>query len=227
VPHDRRHGYITGSIVIADGDERFDLHDQIWIGPKTGEQVAVADHDARFVLLAEKRTIFDRLVEDEFHRKNACVLTCGSGYPGRSFHLLLRQIHDQLRLPFYVLTDNDPGGYILFFLIARGAVGNNSQPNEAIAIPQASFVGLRAGDGSRIGLTDMVHIRLRQSEIQELNRLKSSSWLNSRPEWRREIDQVLHRGTKVEMEALCSISFSCLSDTYLPDRLASGDYLRM
>jgi len=224
---ERRHGFLAGSIVIDDGRSRHDLHDHIWTGPYDNGPVIIFKTDAKFILLVEKHNIFTRLVGNHFHKNNGCVLACGGGYPGNSFRRLLSQLHDQLQLPFYVLADNDPAGYLLFFLIARGAAGRLSTPKKTLAISEASFLGVRTGDSLQFGLGDSVQIKLRESEIQELCHLKRRSWLQSNAQWQLEIDELLKRGSKLEMEAFSSRSFSFLSDSYLPERLAAQDALHM
>ena len=218
-------GFLTGSIIIDDGGVKRELHDRVWNGPQNDRPVSILDHDARFILLVEKDVIFRRLLEDRFHLKNGCVLASGDGYPSRNFRRLLRQFQDQLQIPFYVLADNDPGGYFLFFLMARGAVGQHSGPRASMAIPGARYVGVRSGDLSRYGLSESVRIKLHEREIQRLNQLKSSPWLGASAQWQGEIDEMLRRGSKLEMEAFCSLSLSFLSDSYLPERMTAGDFL--
>jgi len=218
-------GFLTGSIVIDDGGVKGDLHDRVWNGPRNDRPVSILDHDARFILLVEKDVIFRRLLEDRFRLKNGCVLASGDGYPSRNFRRLLRQFQDQLQIPFYVLADNDPGGYFLFFLMARGAAGQHSGPRASMAIPGARYVGMRSGDLSRYGLGESVRIKLHEREIQQLKQLKNSPWLESSLQWQQEIDEMLRRGSKLEMEAFYSLSVSYLSDSYLPERFASQDFL--
>ena len=219
-----RHDYLIGPIVMSDRDGRCALHDRIWEGPRALREFTVAEHDAKFVLLVEKHTIFARLAADQFHRKNACLLACGAGYPSHDFRCDLRRLHDQLQLPFFVLADNDPAGYLLFFLIARGVARRDSKPKQAIAIPEAAFLGLRTRDTSRLDL-EPARIDLRESEFQQLRQFRENTWLQPSPQWQEEFDQLLDRKTKVEMEGLSVLSWDYLSGSYLPERLAAGDHL--
>jgi len=205
------------------------LHGDAWIGPRDGsvEGVSVVEHHARFVLLVEKADIFARLLKDEFPAKNQCVLFCGNGYPGRAFRVLVRRLHDQLRLPFYVLADNDPAGYELFFLTALGATRRRNAAATSLAIANAAFVGLRVRDYELLELAHGIQIMLSDAERQQLQRFKSYRWLKSDAAWQCEMDVLLQRGFKVEMEALFTLSPSFLADTYLPARLSSDDHLRL
>jgi len=222
-----RYGFLTGPIVIADEDVQCDLRDRIWHVHRESALPVVVKNEARFVLLVEKLSIFKRLVEDHFHVKNRGLLACGNGYPSRGFRRFLRHLHDRLDLPLYILADNDPAGFALFFLMAHGATGRSTKPIKENTVPQASFLGVCTGDASQFGLDNSVQIRLSDSEFRLLLQLKRSPWVRNDPKWRQEIEQLLLRGTKVEMEAFCSRSTSFLADTYLPERLAAGDSLRL
>jgi DNA topoisomerase VI subunit A len=223
--HDRRLGCLIGAAVIDDGISPHDLHDETWIGPTVDGRVKVVEHGAQFMLLVEKRNIFDSLVQDRFHVNHPCIMATGNGYPGRWFREVLRELHDQLRLPFYVLADNDPAGYALFFLIARGGARCQGAGNPALAIPHTRFLGLRAADFRQMGLSASVGIELSETERDLLARLKSAPWLRSDEIWQRELKLMSRNGFKVEMEALCSVGESFLAEEYLPRRLAAGEHL--
>jgi DNA topoisomerase VI subunit A len=220
-------GYLAGPITIAEAGQQHDLRDHIWDGPQIDDPIQFLHHEAKFILLVEKSNIFERLLQDRFTHKNACILACGNGYPGRSFHRILRQLSDDLRLPFYVLADNDGPGYLFYFLIARGTAARHSRPKKEIAIREAAYIGLRAGDAARLGLGKDVQIDLSPAGIDQLRQLQESPWLKSKSHWQEEIDQLLHRGTTLEMEAVSTLSRSYLADNYLPERLANREFLSL
>jgi DNA topoisomerase VI subunit A len=225
----RKHGYITGPLTIIDDHGSYDLRERTWWGP-VGESkggIVVREHDASFVLLVEKQNVFERLLKDQFHLANKCVVASGNGYPGRAFWSTLRKIHDRLRIPFYVITDHDPAGYLLFFLICRGAARRDRRPREELAIPDAAHLGLRACDHARLGMDQSVQILLSDSDRQQLDWLRTCTWLRSDATWQRELDQMMRNGFKLELEALCSLSMSYLARTYLPERLRSAEWLRL
>ncbi|MGA2229745.1 MAG: hypothetical protein ABSH22_02365 [Tepidisphaeraceae bacterium] len=220
-------GYFAGPVTIADAKGPRDLRNQIWTGKENCELPAIVETQARSVLLIEKLNIFKRLVEDQFHTKNGCFLACGDGYPTKACRRLLRQLHERLQVPFYVLADNDPAGYLFFFLMARGAARVQGTQKKAMAIPNAFFLGIRAGDAPRLGIGKSVQIGLCDAEIKQLNRLKESPWLRSNFQWQQEINELLTRESKLEVEALCSISTSFLSHSYLPEKLQAGGHLSL
>lgn len=224
----RRLGEIAGPLVLHDERGPHDLRTTTWVGPsgESAEDVSVVDHDARAVLLVEKQSVFAYLLEFQFASKNRCVLMTGVGYPSRAFRLLSRRLYDQLRLPFYVLADNDPAGYELFFLIARGCARTAGAPRPKLAVPAAGFLGLRVRDYHSLGMDRWLGIALSDAEKRQLQRLRSCDWLESEAAWGAEMDALDRRGFKVEAEALCGISHRCLADEYLPRRLAEDEPLR-
>ena len=216
---------ITGPIVFADSQGRFDIQSTVWAA-KGREGVQIVEHCARCILLVEKGSIFKRLLEDEFAAKNQCILATDGGYPGRSFRKLLHKIEQQTGLPFYVLADNDPAGYEFFFLVARGGLGINPR-ERASAIPSAAYLGLRTSDFESMKLHDDVTIKLTPNERQQLDRLASYPWLPVDSPWRSEINAMRKRGFKVEMEATNTLSLDYLAEHFLPQRLASANHLRL
>ncbi len=222
-----RPGILIGPVLIDDGERR-DLSNEIWASsPDTSfNKLKIENRGARLILLVENRRIFDRLVEDRFHRSNSCVLATGDGYPSRQFRKMLRDLHKHLQVPLYVLADNDPAAYSFYFLIARGSLKRTTAMNLAMAIPTARYLGIRAQDFMRFGMHESVKIELRRDEVDELARLRSASWLSKAAEWQREFEQMRQNGFKLEMEAFCTLGLSFLAETYLPEKIAAEQYLK-
>ena len=216
MPHKRRLGMITGPVTLRDSRGSHDLRASVWHGPNetSHEGISIIEHDAKVALLVEKTTIFDQLLKTDFATKNQCILLCGGGYPGRTFLRLVGQLHNQLRLPFYVLADNDPAGYELLLLLAR-------------QIPAIAYLGLRVRDYELLAMSEVAQITLSDAEREQIHRLKAHPSLRSDAAWQLDLDSLLRRGFKVEMEALMSVSASCLAEDYLPKRLAARDHLRI
>ena len=65
---------------------------------------------AEFILFVEKEAVFSRLNEDGFWKKHNCILMTSSGQATRGARRLLQRMSQELKLPIYVLVDNDPVG---------------------------------------------------------------------------------------------------------------------
>ena len=69
--------------------------------PSIVEQIEFMEHGLDYVLVAEKNAIFDRLNEDEYWRKNKCLLMTTAGQAARGARRLLQRLSDELKLPVY------------------------------------------------------------------------------------------------------------------------------
>ena len=111
-------GSVVGPLVLVDDGDRVDcakLGKGGYSVPSIveSEYVQIKKCTADFVLLVEKGTQWNRLSEDKFWRRYNCVLLTGNGQPPRGVRRLARRLHEEQRLPVYVLVDNDPWGYYI------------------------------------------------------------------------------------------------------------------
>ncbi|MCH8964228.1 MAG: DNA topoisomerase IV subunit A [Planctomycetes bacterium] len=173
---------------------------------------------AKFVLHVEKGTIWRRFVEDKFWQTHNCLLMHGGGQPPRGVRRLLFRLHDELRLPIYVLLDNDPWGYYIYSVIKQGSI-NLAFESRRMAIPDAKFIGVSSFDYERCGLTDDVKIELDKNDIKRAKQILAYPWFKGKKPWEKEIKKMLRNGFKMEVEAMISKSLSYLTEEYLPRKL--------
>ncbi|MFH1107398.1 MAG: LAGLIDADG family homing endonuclease [Candidatus Micrarchaeota archaeon] len=95
--------------------------------PSIVEQVEFVDSGIEYVLVAEKNAIFDRLNEDEYWRKQKCLLVTTAGQAARGTRRLLQRISEELKLPIYCLSV-DAGEPLMVIgedgLIRRPSIGS-------------------------------------------------------------------------------------------------------
>src|SRR6266850_337358 len=149
-------GSIVGPLVLADDGDRVDcarLGKGGYSVPSIvePEYLEIRQCTADFVLLVEKGTQWNRLSEDKFWRTYNCILLTGNGQPPRGVRRLARRLHEEKRLPVYVLVDNDPWGYYIYSVIKQGSI-NLAFESQRMAIPKAKFIGLSSGDPGAPGL---------------------------------------------------------------------------
>ncbi len=180
--------------------------------------------DADFVLHVEKDTVWRRFNEDKFWRKHNCILTHGQGQPPRGVRRLLHRLHYEQNLPVYCLLDNDPWGYYIYSVIKQGSI-NLAYESGRMAIPDARYVGIRSQDFERCGLSPSVTITLSDADIKRAKQIASYPWFEKKKRWKKEIEQMLKNGFKLEGEALISKSVSYVTEQYVPERLAAEDFL--
>ena len=178
---------------------------------------------ADFVLLVEKGTQWNRLSEDKFWRRYNCILLTGNGQPPRGVRRLACRLHEEHRLPVYVLVDNDPWGYYIYSVVKQGSI-NLAFESQRMAIPKAKFVGLSSADPERYELPRNVGIKLNEKDIARAKELLNYQWFQ-KPAWQVEIKRMLASGLKYELDALANKDFQYLTKKYLPRKLKEKDWL--
>jgi DNA topoisomerase-6 subunit A len=188
------------------------------------EIVQFGDCDAKFILHVEKDTVWRRFNEDKFWKSHKCILTHGGGQPPRGVRRLLYRLHNELKLPVYCVLDNDPWGYYIYSVLKQGSI-NLAYESKRMAIPDARFLGLRSKDFERCELSPSVKINLNDQDIKRAKQIAAYPWFAAKKAWQKEIDLMLKNGFKLEVEALISKDISYVTETYVPARLAEGDWL--
>src|SRR6478672_4760490 len=221
-------GSVVGPLVLDDDGDRVDcarLGKGGYSVPSIvePEYIAIRRCTADFVLLVEKGTQWNRLSEDKFWRTHNCVLLTGNGQPPRGVRRLARRLHDEKKLPVYVLVDNDPWGYYIYSVIKQGSI-NLAFESQRMAIPQAKFVGLSSADPEKYSLPRNVGIKLNDKDIARAKELTNYQWFQ-KPAWQTEIKRMLTSGLKYELDALANKDFQYLTKKYLPKKLQERDWL--
>jgi DNA topoisomerase-6 subunit A len=221
-------GSIVGPLVLTDDGDRVDCA-RLGKGGYSVPSIVEPDFiqirrcTADFVLLVEKGTQWNRLSEDKFWRRYNCVLLTGNGQPPRGVRRLARRLHEEHKLPVYVLVDNDPWGYYTYSVVKQGSI-NLAFESERMAIPKAKFIGLSSVDPDTYGLPRNVGIKLNDKDIGRAKELLRYRWFHKKP-WQEEIKRMLQSGLKYELDALANKDFRYLTKTYLPRKLKERDWL--
>src|SRR5262244_15550 len=221
-------GSIVGPVVFGDDGDRVDCS-RLGKGGYSVPSIVEPEYleirrcTADFVLLVEKGTQWNRLSEDKFWRTHNCVLLTGNGQPPRGVRRLARRLHEEKKLPVYVLVDNDPWGYYIYSVVKQGSI-NLAFESQRMAIPKAKFIGLSSADPERYELPRNVGIKLNEKDIARAKELTNYQWFQ-KPAWQAEIKRMLTSGLKYELDALANKDFQYLTKKYLPRKLKEKDWL--
>ncbi|GKS58422.1 DNA topoisomerase VI subunit A [Nitrospira sp.] len=221
-------GSIVGPVVFGDDGDRVDCA-RLGKGGYSVPSIVEPEYleirrcTADFLLLVEKGTQWNRLSEDKFWRRYNCVLLTGNGQPPRGVRRLARRLHEEYRLPVYVLVDNDPWGYYIYSVVKQGSI-NLAFESQRMAIPKAKFIGLSSADPERYELPRNVGIKLNEKDIARAKELMNYQWFQ-KPAWQAEIKRMLAIGLKYELDALANKDFQYLTKKYLPRKLKEKDWL--
>jgi DNA topoisomerase-6 subunit A len=221
-------GAVVGPLVLVDDGDTVDcsrLGKGGYAVPSIvePEDIRIKKCSADFLLLVEKGTQWNRLSEDKFWKKHNCVLLHGGGQPPRGVRRLARRLHDECKLPVFVLVDNDPWGYYIYSVVKQGSI-NLAFESQRMAIPDAKFIGLSSFDAEKHGLPRNVGIKLNDKDISRAKELLAYPWFQKK-EWQKELKHMLASGLKFELDVLANKDFRYLTTGYLPKKLKDRDFL--
>ena len=181
-------GSMVGPLTLVDMGDTIDLRrlgSGGWSIPSICEAnvIQFKKCDAKFILLVEKDAVWRRLNEDKFWVKNKCMLIHGQGMAPRGVRRLIYRMHEELKLPVFVLVDNDPWGFYIYSVVKQGSI-NLAYESVRMAVPKARFVGLSSHDRVKYDLPDNVTIRLDDTDVRRAKQMLEYPWF-SRPSWQK------------------------------------------
>ena len=224
-----RRGLVVGKLIVNDAGDQIDLAKMGrggWGIPSICEDDALkfVRTDADFILVVEKQAIFHRLNEDRFWEKNKCILMTSEGQAARGARRLLQRMATELKLPIYVLVDNDPWGLYIYSVLKQGSI-NLAYESMRMAVPHVRFLGMSSYDYKKFSLTPAATIKLSKEDIARAEQMKAYPWFKEK-KWQREITALLENGFKMEVDALLTKSISFITEEYIPKKLRDKDYLQ-
>jgi DNA topoisomerase-6 subunit A len=223
-----RKGSMVGPLTIRDSGDTIDLRRMGsggWAVPSIVEAnvLEFVRHEAKYVLLIEKDAVWTRFNEDKFWRREKCVILQGGGQPPRGVRRLVQRLHGELRLPVYVLVDNDPWGFYIYSVMKQGSI-NLAYESMRMAVPDARFIGLSSFDKGKYQLPSNVAIKMDEGDNARARQMLAYPWFREK-QWQREIQEMVRSGVKFELEALSRRGISFITEEYLPRKLKERDWL--
>lgn len=134
-------GLVAGDLVINIGDERIDCTTPRAV-PSNPSAITSLESNAEYVLIVEKDTVFQRLVNEKiFERMDArIVLITAKGFPDVNTRMLLKKIESDLEIPIYIITDADPHGVEIMCTYKFGSfIKIHNAQN--LAVPSIQWIG--------------------------------------------------------------------------------------
>lgn len=227
--HAEPRGNMVGPMTIVDRGDTINLARMGsggWGVPSIVEPsiLQFAQCSAKFVLLVEKGGQFNRFNEDRFWETHQCMLIHGNGQPPRGVRRLLHRMHNELKLPVYVLVDNDPWGYYIYSVVKQGSI-NLAFESQRMAIPGARFIGMSSYDKAKFDIPDQIPMPLKEEDTRRAREILEYPWFRTSP-WQREIKHMLALGIKLELEVFASKGdFRYITREYTPRKLKDKDWL--
>jgi DNA topoisomerase-6 subunit A len=221
-------GSMVGPMTIRDSGDTIDLRRMGsggWGVPSIVEEhvIQFGKHEAKYVLLVEKDAVWRRFNEDKFWQREKCLILHGQGQPPRGVRRLVQRLHSELKLPVYVLVDNDPWGFYIYSVLKQGSI-NLAYESMRMAVPDARFIGLSSFDKEKYKLPSEVAIQMNDQDNNRARQMLAYPWFQAK-QWQREIQEMVRSGKKFEIEALSRRGISFITEEYLPKKLRDRDWL--
>jgi len=230
---EERGGDVTGPLTVIDQN------------PATGEEIRIncaklgtgawsiparVEHlkfecQAKFILVIETSSLFQRLVHHRYYETAKCVLISMSGVPTRACRRFIRRLADDRKLPVLVFTDGDPYGYCNIYRTLKVGSGQAAHINKFFCVPQAHYLGVTPQDIKDYNLEDATH-PLEEVDIKRAkDALKNDPFIRHHKEWQDALNQMLTMGVRVEQQAFAKHGLNFVLENYLPDKLKKGKFL--
>ncbi len=221
-------GVIVGDMKIKDGKDTIDLNKMGsggWGVPSNVEpdKIDIKDIDAEYVLFIEKDAVWKRFNEDQFWKKNKCIIITGRGQPSRAERRLVQRLNNEFDLPVYALMDADPWGMYIYSVIKQGSI-SLSYSEEKLATPETKYIGLTVKDVETFKIPKEVTIKLNHLDVKRLNEMKGYEWFKNKP-WQEEFQLMKDKAIKLELEALSKKGIRFITEEYLPQKIKTKDFL--
>lgn len=225
-----RKGAVAGPMVIKDkfGGEttKIDCTKQGrsgWMIPSDVDNgMELVDVKAKYVLVIEKDAMWQRLNEDQFWKKEKCIIITPKGQASRGCRRLIRRLAD-LGLPIYCFMDSDAWGWYIYWTIKTGSM-NLAYLGDNIATPEAKFIGVTMSDLKKYDFLNKLTIKAKDVDIKRAQEMMSYPWIAQHKEWLHELQIVLDMKKKLEQDALQGKRLTFVGD-YVRDKIKNKDFL--
>jgi DNA topoisomerase-6 subunit A len=221
-------GLAAGELVVNDAGDEIDLSRMGrggWGIPSICEPEVLkfVRSKAKFIMLVEKAAVWSRLNEDGFWKKNQCILLTSEGQAARGIRRLLQRLATELKIPVYVLVDNDPWGLYIYSVLKQGSI-NLAYESMRLAVPGVRFLGMSSFDYKKFKLPNSVEIKLNKEDLARADQMRNYPWFADK-KWQNEIKELQKNGFKMEVDSILSKGISFITEEYIPKKLRDRDYL--
>ncbi|PSR95558.1 Meiotic recombination protein like [Actinidia chinensis var. chinensis] len=221
-------GLVMGWLRYQEAGRKFDCISNLNTGhsvPVHVEEVKDIVSVARYILVVEKESVFQRLANDQFCNKNRCIVITGRGYPDVPTRRFLRLLIEKLSLPVYCLVDCDPYGFDILTTYRFGSM-QMAYDAKFLRVPEIHWLGAFPSDSEKYGLPQQCLLPLTAEDKSRIEAMLLRCYLQQEvPHWRFELELLLQRGVKFEIEALSVHSLSFLSEEYIPSKIEGGVHI--
>lgn len=225
---DEKGGEIAGKLVVIDKDSQTGKPVKIdcmkfgsgaYSIPTSVEELKFQTN-AKFILVIETSSMFQRLVSHNYWKNANCILISMGGVPSRACRRFIRRLSDEKKLPVYVFTDGDPYGYANIYRTLKVGSGNAAHINKYFCVPRAKFLGVTP--------QDIIDYKLPTHPLKDVDikrakdMIKNDPFFQSHKEWIKQVEMLIKMGKRAEQQAFAASGLNFVIDEYLPRKIRNA-----
>jgi len=186
------------------------------------EEIEIVKVNAEYILVIETEAMYERLVEENFAKKNKAILISTGGQAARGTRRLIQRLHSEGKLPVYIFTDGDPYGWYIYSVVKQGSMALAAHSN-FLAVPDAKYIGMTLEDVEDFGLQNVTE-KMKDGDVKRAKEMLAYPWFQNK-EWQEELKKAIKEKIRIEQQALANKSLSFVADEYLPKKIKKKDFL--
>ncbi|KAL0245941.1 hypothetical protein GEMRC1_007157 [Eukaryota sp. GEM-RC1] len=220
-------GVVVGRLQYTENGDPIDCS-RMGVGgkaiPPFIDQVVNLQSDAKFILLVEKDAAFMRLSEDRFYNRYPCIIITAKGQPDVATRLFLSKLKEVLGIPILGLFDSDPYGLKILSVYMSGSK-NMSYDSAHLTTPDIKWLGVLPSDLDKYRIPAQCRLPMTDKDIKTGKELLEEDFIKRNPDWVRELNIMIKKKEKAEIQALSTFGFQYLTQEYLPRKIRDADWI--
>ncbi len=220
-------GMCVGRLRIRDRNDIIDLEgigSGGWMVSPMLDNIEIIESDAEFILVVEKDAAMIRLAEDRFWKKYPCIILTAKGAADIATRMFLKRLSKELNLPVFSLVDSDPYGHYIHSVYLRGSK-RLSYESPFLATPNIKLLGVLTRDLDKYKIPEEVRLPMKPMDVKRTKELLKEDFVKKNRQWEIDLSLALKLKKKAEIQALSQHGFEFLTNTYLPEKLTTGDWI--
>ncbi|QEE14333.1 hypothetical protein DSAG12_00146 [Promethearchaeum syntrophicum] len=220
-------GTAIGRLRIKDKNDIIDLEglgSGGWTISPMLDNIEILESDAEFILVLEKDAAMIRLSEARWWRKFPCIILTGKGAADMATRMFLKRINKVLNLPTFALMDSDPYGHYIYSVYLRGSK-RLSYESPFLATPNMHLLGVLSKDLAEYNIPANCRIAMNKQDNKRLDEMLNEDFVKNNKKWSADLRLMKKLKVKAEIQALSAHGFEFLTESYLPNKIESGDWI--
>ncbi|NVM55204.1 MAG: hypothetical protein HWN66_15975, partial [Candidatus Helarchaeota archaeon] len=219
-------GACIGRLKIRDSGDEIDLERGSggWSISPMLDRIEIVESDAEFILVVEKDAALIRLSEAKWWNEYPCIVLTGKGSADIATRMFLRMLAKELDLPCFCLVDSDPYGHYIYSVYLRGSkrLGYESP---FLATPNLNLIGVLSRDLDQYNIPDNCRLKMSVADRKRTEEMLKEPFVQKNLNWVEDLELMLQKKKKAEIQAFSSHGFDFITDIYLPTKLSTGDWI--